>query len=73
MAFYKGASAEGQRAMNLLKKRQQQQDEMEKRKKKLEEETEMRGKNNYSLRPYFFQIRVNIFGLYGPVIFLISR
>ena len=44
MAFYKGASAEGQRAMHLIKKRQQQAEEMEKRKKKLEEETETKGK-----------------------------
>ena len=43
MAFYKGAAAESQRAMHLIKKREQQKDEMEKRKKKLEEETEMRG------------------------------
>jgi len=43
MAFYKGASAEGQRAMHLIKKRQQQHDELEKRKKKLEEETETKG------------------------------
>ena len=44
MAFYKGASAEGQRAMHLIKKRQQQAEEMEKRKKKLEEETETKGR-----------------------------
>ena len=43
MAFYKGAAAEGQRAMHIVKKRQQAADELEKRKKKLEEETEMRG------------------------------
>ena len=38
MAFYKGASKEGTRAMHLMKKRQKEQDEMEQRKKQIEEE-----------------------------------
>ncbi|XP_013415166.1 protein FAM50A-like [Lingula anatina] len=41
MAFYKGASKEAGRAMQLIKKRQKEHDEMEAKKKKIEEELQV--------------------------------